>query len=276
VSVDELKRAWQAVQAGDFRRTPRPASNAVSRPANRARLVDEPAESWTPAPGERVVPVLGAAGSVGTSTVALSLALAAEVPARVVECCSATASGLAAASTAELGLNAAGWRQGRRDRVLLERATGLLTSAEELPEPTPAEDEDHLTILDVGWDAAHLATATGWLTAAVRAAPVIVVVTAATVPGFRRLEAALELLEVHTAPAVSQVALAVVGPRRKKWPRGVEHSGGPAVRHMLTTERVVEIPHDRALAMTGLDSRPLPEPLIAAAARLLPLTNPTP
>jgi hypothetical protein len=276
VSVDELKRAWQAVQAGDFRRTPRPASSTVSRPVNRARLVDEAAENWTPAPGERVVPVLGAAGSVGTSTVALSLALAAELPVRVIECCSATASGLAAASTAELGLTASGWRHGMRDRVLLERSTGLLTSAEEAPEPTSAEHRDQLTILDVGWDAAHLVTSTGWLTAAVHAAPVVVVVAAATVPVLRRLEAVLELLEVHSAPAVNRVALAVVGPRRKKWPRGVEHSGGPAVRHLLTTERVVEIPHDRGLAVTGLDSRPLPEPLIAAAARLLPLTDATP
>jgi hypothetical protein len=272
VSVDELKRAWQAVQAGDFRHTPRP----MSRPVNRARLIDEAAESWTPAPGERVVPVLGAAGSVGTSTIALSLALAADVPARVIECCSATASGLAAASTAELGLTAAGWRHGMRDRVLLERTSGLLASAEQVPEPTPAEHEDQLTILDVGWDAAHLATATGWLTAAVQIAPVVVVVAAATVPGFRRLEAVLELLEVHTAPAVNRVALAVVGARREKWPRGVEHSGGPAVRYLLTTERVVEIPHDRALSVTGLDSRPIPKPVSAAAARLMPLTDPTP
>jgi hypothetical protein len=274
VSVDELKRAWLAVQAGDFRRTPWPASSTVCRPVNRARLVDEPAESWTPAPGERVVPVLGAAGSVGTSTVALSLGLAAEVPARVLECCSATASGLAAASAAELGRHA-GWRQGRRDRVLLERTSGLLTSAEEVPAPTPSEHEDQLTILDIGWDAAHLATARGWLTAAVHAAPVVVVVAAATVPGFRRLETVLELLDVRTAPAVNRVALAVVGPRRKKWPRGVEHSGGLAVRHLLTTERVVEIPHDRALAVTGLDSRPIPEPVSAAAARLVRLTDPT-
>jgi hypothetical protein len=127
-----------------------------------------------------------------------------------------------------------------------------------------------LTILDAG-DATHLVTGTGWLPAAVRAAPFLVVVTTATIPGFRRLETALELLDRDPG----QEVVAVVGPGRRKWPRGVEHSAGPDVRRLLDESRVVEIPYDRTLAINGVDSRPLPESVIAAAARLLALADPT-
>jgi hypothetical protein len=267
VSVEELKRAWRAVQAGDFRR------NATRRGTEDQVAVEKGGAVWTPAAAERVLPVLGAAGSVGASTVAVALALAAGRPARVVECCSAAASGLAAASTAELGVHATGWRQGTRNRVLLERPASPIATVEEVPEPTPAEHDDQLTILDVGWDAGQLATSDGWPAAAVRAASVLVVVTTATVPGFRRLDAALELLDAGPPSTADRAALAVVGPRRKKWPRGVERSAGPTGRRLLDTGRLVEIPRDRALAAAGLDSRPLPAAVTAAAARLLSLAD---
>jgi hypothetical protein len=264
VSVDELKRAWFAVQSGDFRRTPRPARGTI--PATRAPAAIE----WSPATEERVIPVIGAAGNVGASTVALALATVSTRPARVVECCPPAASGLAAASTAELGvtLGGASWRQGRRDQVLIERTTGPHTAFDDVPSPTPAEYVDMLTILDAG-DATHLANATGWLPAAVRAVPCLVIVTTATIPGFRRLEAALELLGLGP----TRVAVAVVGPVRRKWPRSLERSAGPAVRRLLDESRVVEVAHDRTLGITGVDSRPLPRPVVAAAAALLTLTG---
>ena len=85
VSVDELKRAWTAVQAGDFR-------NGTDRGAARSQRPTAPADAeWIPATGERTIAVLGAAGTVGTSTVALGLGLAAPDPVRVIECCSADA-----------------------------------------------------------------------------------------------------------------------------------------------------------------------------------------
>ena len=102
VGVDELRRAWLAVQAGDFRR-PHPKQRAVA-PASPAASVE-----WTPASDELVIPVVGAAGSCGATTVALALATAAKGRARVVECASASLSGLAAASTAELGADDHGW-----------------------------------------------------------------------------------------------------------------------------------------------------------------------
>jgi hypothetical protein len=257
VSVDELQRAWAAVQAGDFRRDPTRANARPTRPA--APAVSE----WIPSAGERTVAVLGAAGSVGASTVALALALAAPEPVRVVECCSVTTSGMAAASTAELGLHESGWRQGGRDHVLLERGSEPLIHIDDVPTPTASEHERQLTVLDVGWDLAQVLATSGWLGDATRSADALVVVTTATVPGIRRLEAALGLLGEDRA------VVAVVGPRRKKWPKGVEHSAGPATRRALAAERCVEICEDRALAAAGLDSRPLPDAVLDAGRQLL-------
>ena len=96
--------------------------------------------------------MIGSAGSVGASTVALAAGLAAAAPVRVIECCSVTASGLAAASTAELGLHPTDWRQGKRDHVLLERASEVLAGVDKVPLPTDAEHDTQLTILDIGWE----------------------------------------------------------------------------------------------------------------------------
>jgi hypothetical protein len=197
--------------------------------------------------------------------------LAAASPVRVIECCSVTASGLAAASNAELGLHPSDWRQGKRDHVLLERASEVLASVDEVPLPTAhphgAEHAAQLTILDIGWEAGQLLAIDCWLAEAVRTAGQVVLVTTATVPGLRRASIAFELLADHWQP--EEITLAVRGPRRKKWPSGLEHAGGPAVRRALVADRCVEIPEDRELAVNGLDSRPLPAPLISAARQLL-------
>lgn len=260
VGVDELKRAWQALNAGEFRAGP----GAGKGPRGRGTAAED---DWTPADGEHTVAVIGAAGSVGASTVALATGLAAAAPVRVIECCSVTASGLAAASTAELGLHPTDWRQGKRDHVLLERASEVLAGVDEVPLPTDAEHDTQLTILDIGWEAGQLLATDCWLAEAVRAADQVVLVTTATVPGMRRAGVVMDLLAGHWQP--EQITLAIRGPRRKKWPRGLEHAGGPAVRRALDADRCVEIPEDRDLAVNGLDSRPVPAPLISAARQLL-------
>ncbi|SMX87391.1 hypothetical protein BSP109_02210 [Brevibacterium sp. Mu109] len=264
ISVDELKRAWHAVQAGQFRRT-----NRTGPAARQLDIGGEGVGVWEPSEGEQVVALLGAAGSAGTSTVALALALAAERTARVVECGPAIASGLASASTAELGTDETGWHQGRRDRVLLERTSELAGGPASTPTPIVAAHPGQLTILDIGWEASQVLTTTSWLSTTIDDARALVMVTTATIPGFRRLDALMELLgELH--PSVGErLHLAVLGPRRKKWPRGLEHAGGLATRQLLDSDRVVEIPHDRDLATTGLDSRPLPEAVLSAGAELL-------
>ena len=260
VAVDELRRAWHAVSSGEFRSGP----GAGRGPRGRAATAET---TWSPATGEHTIAVLGCAGSVGASTVALATALAAAGRVRVVECCSVTASGLAAASTAELGLHPTDWRQGKRDHVLLERASEVLAGVDEVPLPTEAEQERQLTILDVGWETGQLLATDCWLAEAVRTADQVVLVTTATIPGMRRLGVAIDLLSTHWQP--EQIAVAVRGPRRKKWPRGLEHAGGPSVRRALDADRCVEIPEDRELAVNGLDSRPVPAPLISAARQLL-------
>lgn len=272
-ALEEVQAAVRALQAGEFRDarpttrlTDPDAHTAQPRTARRTPTQTEAAD-WTPQAGERVLAVIGTSGSSGASTVALALALSAKQPARVVECCSASASGLAAATTAELGLHPAGWRQGRREQVLIERVCEVLAGVDEVPSPTPAEHATQLTVLDVGWEVGQLTTTDSWVTDTVARADQVLLVATATVPGMRRLEGALELLINHAgADVVDRTWVAVVGPRRKKWPRGVEGAGGPHARRALNSERVVEIPEDRGLSIHGLDSRPVPPALLTAAA----------
>jgi hypothetical protein len=310
VAVSELKRAWSAVQGGEFRHAqtrdvePTQLRHVDERPAidvsgvgsvpdsqkpvpQASTMLDEPGahlgvHRWVPAAGERVLPVLGAAGSTGCSTVALCLATAAADHAdaswasRVVECCSAPASGLAAASTAELGHHESGWVQGTRGAVLLERTSRVLGCAGDVPAPAPRSHEEtdgahdsgsrSLTVVDTGWEVGHLLAGDGWLAELVRQAPIVVVVARPTIPGFRRLEAALELLEAEHGAATQ---IAVLGGRRKRWAKGVEHSAGPRTRAALREDRVHEIPEDRHLAVAGLSSTPLPAGLVAAGEQLL-------
>lgn len=285
VDVDELKRAWHAVRAGEFR-PPQRRDGPDRRPGTRA------AHTWTPQPWEEPVVVLGCAGSSGATTVALAMGLSATAPVRVVECGSVSTSALAAASTAELGLHAGGgWVQGRRDHVQLERPSELLpgphTVAHPIPaKPLPTTERDEreeatfcLTILDAGWEAGQLLTTDSWIAETVRGVDHLVLTTRATTPGMRRLEGVLDLLAGTRDP--EQVKVAVIGARRKRWPRGLEHAGGPGVRRVLDAGNYVEIPEIAALAVAGLDSRPLPAGVVDAARRLLPThehhrdTNPT-
>jgi len=259
VSVDELKAAWIAVQAGRFR-TGTGATRDPVEPAS------PPAGNpWEPGQGEQVLPVIGCAGSCGATTISLALAGVAAMPARVVECSTAGASGLAAASTAELGLHASGWTRGTRDGVLLERASNVLVSVQEVPTPSVPDRIIALTVLDVGWEIGQILATPGWLGGQVRGADLVVLASTATVPGLRRLEGALDLL------AGTSTCAAVIGPKPKKWPRPVGYSAGPRTRGLETAGRLVDVPQDRALAITGLDATPLPASLLHAAATLLRL-----
>ena len=280
VDVEELKRAWRAVRAGEFR-TPQRRIRGDRGDGNRAM------DTWTPEPWEESLVVLGCAGSSGATTVALAMGLSAMAPVRVVECGSVTTSGLAAASTAELGLHpGGGWLQGRRDHVLLERASEIHSGPQTVPHPIPAElssamgqgepDEtlpSCLTILDAGWEAGQLLTTDSWIAETVRTVDHLVLTTRATTPGMRRLEGVLDLLS--GTRDMEQIKVAVIGPRRKKWHRGLEHAGGSGVRRVLEAGNCVEIPEVPALAVAGLDSRPLPAGVVDAAHRLLPTPSST-
>jgi hypothetical protein len=258
VSVAELKRAWLAVRAGQFRCTAR----LVPRTGPPAGPVDA---GWEPAAGDRVLPVLGCTGGCGASTLALALATAATTAARVVECCSPTDSGLIAASTAELGVFEPGWARGTRGEVLIERVSAPLARVEEVPRPGAPDRPVRLTVLDVGWEIGQVLGTGTWLAGQVRDAGRVLLATTATVPGLRRLETTLGLLAPRT------VCAAVLGPRRRRWPRPVRHGIGPLTRSLDRAGRLVDLPESRRLAVNGVDTAPLPPALLDATARVLDL-----
>ena len=258
VSVPELQRAWRAVQAGNFRQES-PAATA------KARAVPI-SPTWAPRNAEQVLPVVACAAASGASTIALALASAAGASARILEC-RGTTSGLAAASTAELGPHPSGWRRGIRGDVLLERAGGLLTRVDEVPLPSVLDRPLALTVLDVGWDLRHVLHVPSWIGEQVRTAGVVVVVTRATIPGLLHLETTLSLLDQVRAVA------AVLGSPCRRWSKAVWQSSGPMTKALDDSGRLIVIPHDSRLAAVGLDSRPLPRQLLEAAHAILELAG---
>ena len=257
VGVDELRRAWLAVQAGHFRQCAREPQPETSNPS-------APAGVWTPAAGELVVPVVGASGCCGATTVSLALATAAGRRARVVESTSASRSGLVAASARELGSENHGWAHGVRDQVLLDRGSGEYPSPDNVPTPPPA-DSPLVTVVDVGGQVEQVVAGHGWLTRLLAEAPTVVLVARASVPGLRRLECCLLQLDAE------RTVVTVVGPSVRHWPRLLSHSMGPLTAGRVDSGRLVDIPEDRGLALRGLTPDPLPARLLAHAAALLPL-----
>ena len=245
-SVAELREAWRAIEAGDFAHGPRSAPTSQSA-----------ATLWTPAPSERVVAVVGCAGGVGASTVALALATAAGVPARVVECCPPLTSGFSAAATAELGTEGP-WRRGSRVDVLLERPV-----TDDATVPAPTESSVEWTFVDTNWTT--VSGPGGWLASVLRTLDDVVLVSNATVPGVRRLESCAELLGRDAFGVV-------VGPTIKRWPRPVKvaAAGIPALVHLA------DFPLDSRLQVTGLTPDPLPAPLLKAAQNVLALLRKEP
>lgn len=258
VTVAELQRAWRAVQAGDFL-------------PNGPYAADLGPGASLPSLGGWVIPVLGCAGGVGASTTALALATAADAPCRLIECAPVSASGLAGASTAELGVHGA-WRCGRRGPVLIDRTTQTAATVTDVSAPTDAGEDGkagEVTLVDVAWPAEAVLARPSWLRETLTAAETVVVVAAATTPGLRRLEAVLTALP--TGQGSGGPVAAVVGPRLARWPGPLCHSTGPRTQDLLRAGRVVALPRDRRLALTGIDTTPLPAALVAAAGRVLDL-----
>lgn len=248
VGVDELKRAYRAVQAGTFRRGHHP-----TRPSPR----------WSPS--GPVLAVVGACAGSGASTMSLALGTAAGT-ALVVECSTPTAAGLTAAATAELGRDPGGWVRGTRDAVLLERPADTLGGPHEVPHPSPGGD-DALVVVDVAWELGSVLAGHGWLTDLLEGPGPVVVTAPATVPGLRRLDAALAMLE-HAHPVV-----ALIGPRRRGLLRPVSSAVAALSRTHDLVGRVVHVPAEARLRTRGVDSTPLPPGLLRAATELLALTD---
>ncbi|MBD3783005.1 MAG: hypothetical protein IE926_08640 [Micrococcales bacterium] len=246
ISVAELQRAWHATLAGTYR----PGGGQRSGPV------------WEP--DRRALPVVGACAGAGASTLTLALATASG-DASLVECASATASGLSAAATAELGQDANGWIRGTRGAVTLTRPGQVLSGPGEVPVPALGQGPG-LVVLDVAWDLGAVLTGNGWLATVLHGPGPVVVVARASVPGVRRLDAALHLL-AHAGPV-----LALVGTRRPPRPVAAAVAEVTA-RHHLTGNRIVHVPLDARLAARGIDSAPLPTSLLSAAGSILRTTE---
>ena len=262
VSVAELKRAWRALQTGDVQHQ-QPYAGQLG-----------PKDTWRPPVG-RVIPVLGCGGGVGASTAALALAEATDGRCRLIDCAPPEASGLAGASIAELGEIASAWRSGTREHVLIERTTVSALTPSDVPAPQDSDRVHEASIVDVAWPVEAVLARPCWLRELIAGAEAIVLATTATVPGLRRLENTLALLADQGD--VSQAVSAIVGPRTSRWPKPVRHCLGTRTRALEATGRVVAMPYDRSLAISGPDTSPLPTPLIAAARsvlELLPATSP--
>jgi hypothetical protein len=245
VPVAELQRAWQAVEAGEFR---------TGEPTKRRRQ-----SSWTPT--GTTIAVVGASGRVGASLCAVGLATAAEEPSRVVECSPMHATGLAAATTAELGVTAAGWRRGTRGTVQIERTTSSYECVDDVP--VPEAGDGVLTVVDAGWDLNQLLRSSSWLGTVVTTVP-LMVVTVATIPGLRALDIALQMTS-----RPDDTWCAVVGPPLKKWPKQLRVSADQRVQAAIDTGRLSAIPHAADLSLNGLTTEPLPPHLVAAATPVL-------
>jgi hypothetical protein len=250
VAVDELARAYRAAAEGQFRTGRR-----------RIEQTTDGGAAWLRTAAEHVVAVVACHGGAGASVVALGLAEAAR-DARVLECCTAAASGLVAASVAELGVTEDGWARGSRGSVLIERQSGRIGSA--LNCPPPSRGDPLFTVVDCGWDVDMLASDVGWLGDLVQSQPAVVVVARPTAPGLRRLESAVDLL------GPGRVVAVLVGVE-KRWPRRVERALGPRGRALRAAGRLICLPQDPGLAFNGITPGPLPASIVTGCSALLTL-----
>lgn len=266
MSIASMQAAVIAIRAGVFDAVPdgERAAAAVPPPARSQSNHDAAVELGGPA-----VVVLAAHPGAGASTVALAVAeaLAGRWRVQLVEYADPRRSGLGAASSRELGVDAGGWRRGRRGAVNLARLTETRPSIEDFPLPPNADDTpdgDRLLVVDAGWPVAPTLPGSGWLPTLLGTAQ-LVVVTRVTVPGVRQTEHLLTALGV---PAV----VATVGSGR--WPGVVAASCGPALRAARTAGRTVMVPTVRRLEIAGLTADPLPKPVAVAGKALAALLSP--
>jgi hypothetical protein len=248
VPLGEVQGAVMALRRREFRRGSGPAATSCTPPV-----------VWRTEPGEVPVVVLGCGGSAGATTVALLLAEAAG-RSRIVECAPGGRSGLAGASTAELGVTPEGWVEGSRGEVGMQRRREHLPSPDTVPLPVPGLPGG-VTVVDAWWDLRQVLAGGGWLADLARGCPRVVLVARATVPGMRQLESDLALLEAERCWAVATGLPA-------RWPRTLEHSLGVRTSGLRQAGRLIGLPDDRSLSFSGITTEQLPRSLHRSASRL--------
>lgn len=241
-TVSELRRAWAALESGQF---------ADAQGWRRTGA------TWTPAAGERVLPVVGAHGTAGASTLALAIATVA-APARVVECAPTATSGLVGAATAELGRRD-GWLRGTRDQVVLER----WDDEDPVKSPIPLASDLSTTVVDVGSQVLDR-SGLSWLSETLDGASPVVVIGDLSLPGIRRIQQTL------SARWGGSWVVALRGPKPQRSPRYLRQ----ALDDIGSSLPLVHIPDDPRLRLRGLDIAQLPPPLLAAAQQILTVVEP--
>ena len=211
-----------------------------------------------------VVAVLAAHAGAGASTVAVAIAealAAGGTATRLVEVADPARSGLAAATSAELGVDGSGWRHGRRGPLQVDRLAEHVRGLGEVLPPRPGEPGvSECVVLDLGWPAREVLAAGGWLAQLLDAAR-LMLVCRPTVPAVRQAERLL------TDPR-SIRPVVIAAPGRGRWPGAVTASCGPAMRAMREAGRVVTVPLNRRLEVDGVTADPLPRPIAAAGKAL--------
>lgn len=276
MTVQAMRSAVVAIRAGvfdgadeeDVAAGAEASSAGVVIATSRSRGIHRP---WRDDAARSVVIVLAGHAGAGASTVALAVseALADSGRVHLIDFAEPARSGMTAASSIELGADGAWWRRGRRGHLDLFRLAQQAADGQ-LPSPPEVDGEGRLLVVDAGWQltTALLETCSaGEFVHDER----VVVVTRVTVPAVRQTD---HVLTVVGGDAV----VAAVGPAR--WPRAVEASCGPRLAELRSRHRVVRVPIDRRLEITGLTGDRLPKPVAAAgrslAALLMPVVPPQP
>jgi hypothetical protein len=203
------------------------------------------------------IAVVTAHAGAGASTVALAISDAAAADGRrvhLIDRAHPSRSGLVAAASEELGTDVTGaWRRGLRPGVTIDRRA---TDVEPGDWPAiPADEGSGLSVVDLGLLAPDNLARLG----ANRVRPVVV--CRPTVPGVRLTEQLLDQL------ARQSVVVAAVGSSR--WPGEVIASLGPRLHALRAAGRVIPVPMDRRLQVTGPTSSPLPKSVRSAGRSLL-------
>lgn len=244
--------------------TQQPVTLSLTAPADAPDRVDVDAGSLRPPAGVNWLAVVAAHAGVGASTAALSVADAAATAGRQVHLVSSappSRCGLVAVPAVELGVDDSGaWRRGRRsNQLIIDRSSGEHREAARWP-ALPFDPD--LTVVDA-WDPDRLTDA--GLAAPAERPSAVLLVCRATVPGLQQAERTLSALALGIGPV--PVLLAMLGPRRTPGP--VQSATGPLLREARAAGRVIAVPLDRRLALTGPSSGPLPRPVAAAGRTLL-------
>lgn len=225
-SLTELRAAFTALQTGDFAHP----VWGVSDDDGVAHRVAQPS----------TLGVAGVSAGIGTTTMALAVAEAIGA-ARLVEFSTPHASGLAGASTVELGIRN-GWSVGTRHGLRIERRVSAAATLLDA-------DDGAASVVDFGSWSGHVPRGVA-----------LVLVSGCSVPGVRRLSACL----VEACSSVRCVVPVITGCPGRSVPKQVIGAFGPELRDVYVAKRVLIVPECPSLRVAGITPDPLPRGLRAA------------